>query len=168
MVNQCIQFCKRCKECKECQKHKPRKTKYGKVPPKNVGTLQPWDTVHTDLIGPYSITTQQFQPDGSQKEVTLQLTCMTMLDPVTGWFEIVEVPSYITNQVKNNKVTTETIIDKSAARISRLFEQTWLSRYPRPKTVIFDNGSEFKRDFVPLLKDLSIKPKVTTIKKSPG
>ena len=161
MVNQCIQFCKR---CKECQKHKPRKIKYGKVPPKNVGPLQPWDTVHTDLIGPYSITTQQFQPDGSQKEVTLQLTCMTMLDPVTGWFEIVEVPSYITNQVKNNKVTTETIIDKSAARISRLFEQTWLSRYPRPKKVIFDNGSEFKKDFVPLLKDLSIKPKVTTIK----
>ena len=47
-----------------------------------------------------------------------------MLDPVTGWFEIVEVPSYITNQVNNKKVTTETIIDKSAARISQLFEQT--------------------------------------------
>ena len=92
MVNQCIQFCKR---CKECQKHKPRKIKYGKVPPKNVGPLQPWDTVHTDLIGPYSITTQQFQPDGSQKEVTLQLTYMTMLNPVTGWIEIVEVSSYL-------------------------------------------------------------------------
>ena len=57
-----------------------------------------------------------------------------------------------------------TFIDKSSARISRLFDQTWLSRYPRPKKVVFDNGSEFKKDFVPLLKDLSIKPKCTTIK----
>ena len=159
MVAQCIYFCKR---CKECQKHKPRKKKE-QVPPKNVGTLQPWDTVHTDLIGPYSLTTQQFQPDGSQKEVTFQLTCMIMLDPVTGWFEIVEVHSYLIDQVVHKKITTETIIDKSATRISQLFEQTWLSRYPRPKKVVFDNGSEFKKDFVLLLKDLFIKPKVTTI-----
>ena len=50
------------------------------------------------------------------------------------------------------------------ARISRLFDQAWLSRYPRPKQVVFDNRSEFKKDFVPLLKDWSIKPKCTTIK----
>ena len=30
--------------------------------------------------------------------------------------------------------------------------------------MVFDNGSEFKKDFVPLLKDWSIKPKCTTIK----
>ena len=34
----------------------------------------------------------------------------------------------------------------------------------RPKKVVFDNGSEFKKDFVPLLKEFSIKPKCTTIK----
>jgi hypothetical protein len=45
-----------------------------------------------------------------------------------------------------------------------LFDQTWFSRYPRPTEVVFDNGSEFKKDFVPLLKDWSIKPKCTTIK----
>ena len=69
----------------------------------NVGLLKPWETVHTDLIGPYSLTTQQYQPDGSQKEVTLQLTCTTMLDPVTGWFEIVEVPHYIVEEVIDKK-----------------------------------------------------------------
>ena len=52
-------------------------------------------TVYTDLIGPYTITTKHFQPDGAIKEVELQLTCMTMIDPATGWFEIVEVPSFI-------------------------------------------------------------------------
>ena len=167
MASQCIAFCRK---CPECQKHKPRRTKYGHVPPKNVGTLVPWDTVHTDLIGPYTVTTNQYQADGSTKEVTLQLTCMTMLDPVTGWFEIVEVPQYIAQELeesrktKSKRLVDNSFIDKSSARISRLFDQVWLSRYPRPKKVIFDNGSEFKKDFVPLLKEFSIKPKCTTIK----
>ena len=87
---------------------------------------------------------------------------MTMIDPVTGWFEIVEIPSYIITDVKNKKLQEN--IDKSSARISRIFDQTWLSRYPRPSKVVFDNGSEFKKDFVPLLKDWSIKPKCTTVK----
>mgnify|MGYP000317589253 CR=1 FL=1 len=30
--------------------------------------------------------------------------------------------------------------------------------------MVFDNGSEFKRDFVPLLKDFDIKPVLTSIK----
>ena len=167
MASQCITLCKK---CAECQQFKPRKTKYGHVPPKNVGVLVPWDTVHTDLIGPYTITTDQYQVDGSTKEVTLQLTCMTMLDPVTGWFEIVEVPQHIIQQLQESKdrrtkhLVDTSVIDKSSARISRLFNQVWLSRYPRPKTVVFDNGSEFKKDFVPLLKDFSIKPKCTTVK----
>ena len=134
--------------------------------PKMWVVLVPWETVHTDLIGPYTLTTTQYQPDGTEKEVTLQLTCMTMLDPVTGWFEIVEVPTFIVKELQEMKTKDmkgHTFIDKSSARISRLFDQTWLSRYPRPKKVVFDNGSEFKKDFVPLL-DLSIKPKCTTIK----
>ena len=97
------------------------------MPPKNVGTLTPWDTVHVDLIGPYSIMAKQDQPDGSLQAKTLQLTCMTMLDLVSGWFEIIEVPRFIVDDIKN---TDKDFIDKSSARISRLFDQTWLSRYP--------------------------------------
>jgi transposase InsO family protein len=55
-------------------------------------------------------------------------------------------------------------LDKSSARISQLFNQVWSSHYPRPNKVVFDNGSEFKKNFVPLLKDFSIKPTATTIK----
>ena len=116
-----------------------------------------------DLVVPYSLTAKQYQPDGSIQTKELQLTCMTMLDPATGWFEIVEVPNYIMVDVKN-KMDHQQLIDKSSARISRLFDQTWLSQYPRPRKVIFDNGSEFKKDFVPLLEDWSIKPTCTTIK----
>lgn len=65
---------------------------------------------------------------------------MAMLDPVTRYFEIVEVPSYIVDTIKDKIIHQETIIDKSSARISHLFDQTWLTRYPRLKKVIFDNG----------------------------
>lgn len=71
---------------------------------------------------------------------------MTFVDPATGWFEITEIP------------------DKISAIISQIFNSTWLARYPRPRNVIFDNGNEFKKDFLPLLRDFSIKPIPTTIK----
>ena len=90
-----------------------------------------------------------------------------MLDPVTGWLEIAEVPTFIVEELqdmKSKEVKDHTLIDKSSARISRLIDQTWLSRYSRPKKVVFDNGSEFKKYFVPLLKYWSIKTKCTTIK----
>ena len=35
--------------------------------------------------------------------------------------------------------------------------------YPRPRKVIFDNGNEYKKDFLPLLKDFSINLTPTTI-----
>jgi Integrase core domain. len=34
---------------------------------------------------------------------------------------------------------------------------------PRPVEVVYDNGSEFKKDFQPLIKDFDIKPKCTTV-----
>ena len=48
--------------------------------------------------------------------------------------------------------------------MSQLFDQTWLSRYPRPTRVLFDNGSEFKLDFLQLLKDYGIKAVTTSVK----
>ena len=161
LSNQAKQFVK---ACKICQQHK-KKRKYGHVPAKTIEDLVPWRTVHTDLIGPYSITAKQIQPGGDIKEIELKLTAMTMVDPATGWFEIVEVPYYSIEDVINNE---NAYIDKSSARISRLFDQTWLSRYPRPREVIFDNGSEFKMHFMTLLKDFDIKPKPTTVENPQG
>jgi hypothetical protein len=52
-----------------------------------------------------------------------------MIDPATGWFEIVEA----TNE--------------SATSIQDLFHNTWLAHYPRPQFIVFDNVNmdEFKR-----------------------
>ena len=96
MTTQCNTFCQK---CPDCQKFKSRKRKYGHIPPKNVGTLTPWDTVHVDIIGPYSIMAKQDQPDGLIQARTL--TCMTMLNLVSGWFEITEVPRFIVDDIKN-------------------------------------------------------------------
>ncbi len=148
--------------CDVCQKLKSRKRKYGHLPPKNVGELKPWKTVHVDLIGPYSLTAKELQPDGSSIRKEFSLTCMTFIDPVTGWFEIAQVPNYIIEDLKSKTLTES--VDKTSARISQIFNQTWLSRYPRPTEVVFDNGSEFKKNFEPLLRDFSIKPKSTSIK----
>ena len=54
-------------------------------------------------------------------------------------------------------------IDKSSARVSQLFNNTWLCRYPLPHKVVFYNIPEFKRDFTPLLKDFEIKPISTSV-----
>jgi len=48
-----------------------------------------------------------------------------MIDPVTGWFEIAEIPA------------------KRADEIINVLEQTWFVRYPRPAEVIMDRGREF-------------------------
>ena len=149
MYYQCEQYCKR---CKVCQINKRKSTKYGHLPPKEVEELIPWHTVHVDLIGPYTVTAMQEQPcedsEIKTKKVDLELLAMTFMDPATGWFEITEVPT----------------IDRSSARVSNLFNDVWLARYPRPHKVIFDNGSEFKKDFLPLLKDFVIKPTATSVK----
>ena len=55
-------------------------------------------------------------------------------------------------------------IDSSSARLSQLFNITWLSRNLHPHKVMFDNESDFKRYFTPFLKDFDIKNVLTTIK----
>ena len=62
------------------------------------------------MIGPYSVTTNRLDGKGLPIEITL--AAITCIDPSTGWFELVEVPS----------------IDKSSARVLQLVNQTWLCR----------------------------------------
>jgi hypothetical protein len=52
-----------------------------------------------------------------------------MIDPATGWFEIVKATN------------------KSAPSIQDLLRNTWLARYPRIQFIVNDNGGEFKREF---------------------
>jgi hypothetical protein len=69
-----------------------------------------------------------------------------MIDPATGWFEIVEATN------------------KSATSIQDLFHNSWLASYPQPQFIVFDNGTlgEFKREFKQTCDNYGIKVKPTT------
>ena len=123
-----------CKTCKQCQLCKKQRKKYGHLPVKNVECV-PWEQVHVDLIGPYEIRTP------TQKHV---LRAFTAIDPATGWFEVTGIP------------------DKSAETIMDAFNNTWLTRYPRPKIVKYDNGSEFKALFKEMCDNYGLTSKPTT------
>ena len=55
----------------------------------------------------------------------LKVKAVTMINPATGWLEIVQYS------------------DKKSITIANLVEQTWLSRYPWPTLITYDRGSEF-------------------------
>ena len=84
----------------------------------------------------------------------VSLTCMEMIDPAMGWFEIFEVPTFVIDKVT---VENNEYIDNSSDRASHLFNNTWLSRYPITCKLVFEKIYEFKRDFTTLKKDLDIK-----------
>jgi hypothetical protein len=90
-----------------------------------------------DLVGPFTIRTPA---------KTHSLLALTMIDPATGWFEIVKATN------------------KSATSIKNLCHNTWLARYPRPQFIIFDNGGEFKHEFkqMSIHDNYDIKKKSTT------
>ena len=122
-------------KCDICQKNKVSKINYGKLPAK-VAESTPWEILAVDLVGPYTVTFS----DGTEGT----LNAMTMIDPATGWLEV--------REIKN----------KTADNIAQILYQTWLTRYPHPKNIIFDNVNEFKSAFIQLCKEYSIKPRITT------
>ncbi len=115
------------KTCRSYQVNKRHSQKYGHLPPKLVITT----ALCVDLIGPYTLKGQ----DGS----SIDFMCLTMIDPATSWFEIVELatvaqettvpPAGKGKKVKYSKNTTvaEPYFDKSSAQISNLVYKTWFS-----------------------------------------
>ena len=77
--------------------------KYGKLPAKLAEETPP-NKLCVDLIGPYKIRIKGKDP--------LILKYVTMIDPVTRWFEV--------TQYSNKKEMT----------IANLVETVWLARYP--------------------------------------
>jgi hypothetical protein len=116
----------------------------GKLNPKDPEVV-PWETVCINLIGPYPIGEIKKVKNGKVISDKLSiLHAMTMKDPATGLFEIIEVPN------------------KRADYIDNLFEQVWLARYLWPARVIMDRGQEFMGEVINLLKESSIIHKAIT------
>ena len=47
-----------------------------------------------DLIDSYRNSIRQQQPGGAIIRNNVNLDCMAMIDPATGWFDIVEILTY--------------------------------------------------------------------------
>ncbi len=123
--------------CDECQRAKPSGPGHGLLPDRDIAGA-PWEEVAVDLIGPWTTST----PHGS-----VDFFALTCIDTTTNLVELTQV------------------FEKSSDHITTRFEQTWLSRYPRPMRVIHDNGGEFTGfAFQHLLRVLNIKSVATTTK----
>ncbi len=72
---------------------------------------------------------------------TYEIHVTTMVDPVTGWFECQQL--YGT---------------PSAYRCQQILDTVWLARYPRPKEIGMDNGTEFKGMFSQLYTNMGMTP----------
>jgi hypothetical protein len=147
------------KSCKTCQENKKRTQKYGHLPPKIVIST-PWGALCVDLVGLYTLKGK----DGS----SIDFMALTMIDPASSWFEVVELPTIMQLMTKkvNSKERTikEEIFNKSSDQISQLVNKIWLCRYPRCCYLIYSNRLEFKLHFETLYDSYGIEYKPTTIK----
>jgi hypothetical protein len=113
---------------RSCQVNERHSQKYGHLPPKLVITT-PWKALCVDLIDPYTLK--------GQDSSNIDFMCLTMIDPATSCFEIVELPTVdlgttVPPPGKGKKVTSsrntavaETTFDRSSAQISNLMNKTW-------------------------------------------
>jgi hypothetical protein len=134
MWSQVKTFCKTCPQCQIWKRKHPQE--YGSKLPIKEAKADPWTEVHVDMMGPLSVTTRQ-----SKK---LSLLVFTVIDPATGWFKCIEVPN------------------KESFTVMEAFNNHWLSRYPRPQRIHFDNGTECKSVFQEICSNYGLKAKPTT------
>ena len=100
--------------------------------------MVPWRDLATDLVGPWTIR------DKNRMDHTFM--ALTIIDVVTNYVELIGL---------NNK---------TAEHVAQQFENHWLSWYPRPASVSFNTGSEFKGVFREMLHRFGITPARTTMK----
>ncbi len=74
--------------------NKRHSLRYGHVPPKLV-IMTPWKALCEDLAGPYTLKGN----DGS----SIAFMCLTMIDPATNWFKVVELPTVRVTVPKGGK-----------------------------------------------------------------
>ena len=109
------------KSFKTCQPNKRGKLKYGYLPPKKV-ISNPWECLCVNLIGPYTLK--------HKDNLQIGVMALTMMDPASSWFEIVELPviTHLCRQIDKGKelLTADEIFDKTLDPIAKLVNITWL------------------------------------------
>ncbi|GAX23113.1 hypothetical protein FisN_UnNu094 [Fistulifera solaris] len=120
-------------DCHECKMFKKKTKKYGHLPAKEA-EFKPWKRLCVDIIGPYTVR------DANHREH--ELLALTMIDPATSWFEVVQIS------------------DKSSETVALAVDRQWFCRYPRPHYITYDQGGEFTgNEFQELLTSYGVKGK---------
>ena len=120
-----------------------------------------------DLIGPYTLK--------GKDKTQIDFMCVTMIDPATSWFEIVELPisQHVLDIPKGTKgqqgkdkhiQSIQPYFDKTSATVGRLVNKTWFSCYPHSQYIIYDSGSEFKLHFETLCESYGLKCKPNSVR----
>ena len=126
------------RKCPYCQKYKTVYQQFGHLPPKNIQYLSPWDEVHVDMTGPWKVTINKFE---------YQFRAVTCI------YAIINLPGVI--PADNAKSQT----------VTNAFEDHWLSRYPKPRKFVNDNGNEvLGPEFLQMLHRNNITSVPTTVK----
>jgi transposase InsO family protein len=102
-------------KCKPCQEYKNVQRGHGELAPREAALL-PWSDIAVDLIGPWTLQV-------SNQKVTFN--ALTIIDLVTNLVELVRLDN------------------KTADHVAIKFVNTWLARYPRPTSCVYDQGGEF-------------------------
>jgi len=128
-----------CKHCENCAASKKRDSKIGLLPPKPNSKIIPWHTPCIDLVGPHKLGNPE------KPKTHIELHCVTVVDPATGFFKIVEIG------------------EKTTAIIANWLEIHWLTRCPWPTEITLDKGKEFAREVSETLKNKhGVKRKIIT------
>ena len=126
------------RKCQYCQKYKVHHKLYVHLPPTNFNHLSPWDEVHVDMIGPWKVSINDFE---------YQFRAVTCIDAIVNLSGVIPV------------------VNARSKTVANAFEDGWLSRYPRPRKCIHDNGNEFLGpEFLHMLSRDNITSVPTTVK----
>ena len=126
--------------CDVCLRNKQNGQGYGMLP-QRLAPIAPWGKVHVDLIGPWKVRINN--------NIELEFLALTCIDPLLNLTELARV---------NNK---------TSAHVSLMFNNIWLSCYPKPMFCVHDNGGEFIGwEFQTLLENTEIEDKPKTSKNS--
>lgn len=123
--------------CRQCQQYKNVLRGHGHTAPREAGLL-PWSQVAVDLIGPWTL-----EISGESRT----FYALTIIDMVTNLVELVRLSN------------------KTSDHVSMHFMNTWLARYPKPVSCIYDQGGEFTGwGFQSMLENNDIQRRPTTAK----
>ena len=112
---------------------------------------QPMEALCVDLIRPCTLK--------GKDRTQVDFMCITIIDPATSWFEIVELPVSQLHELdipagtkgQKHKDThiyeKQPYFDKSSATVGNIINRTWFSHYPHSQYKIYHNRSEFKLHF---------------------